>query len=245
LAEAEGFRRLGLAFRFPLGLPIFDSACGFGGVLSATRKAAVARLAVSWALYSSVGFVMAKKSPRTGLDPLKIFQHATGFHNCYLRLLNSVPTDAPAEIKEQDMGIISMPTMALSAFTSELYLKCLLCVETAGVPDGHNLKMLFGLLQAPIKREIDDLWDAHIRQPHKLIMIEQMRTLPKGENLRLDLRYALDVGADSFLDLRYFYEKEQVFFLLSDLPTLLRIVILKRFPGWALALPKPSIDLTR
>ncbi len=45
------------------------------------------------------------------------------------------------------------------------------------------------------------------------------------------------------MDLRYFYEKEQVFFLLSDFPEMLRIVILKRFP-WELALPKPSIDLT-
>jgi len=188
---------------------------------------------------------MAKKSPKKGLDPLKIFKHATGFHQSYLRILNSIPSDAPQEIKEQDVGLISMPTMALSAFTSELYFKCLLCVEIDEVPNEHNLKFLFGLLKNETKREIDDLWDIDIRQPHRQPMIEYMRTLPKGDKVKLDLRYALDVGADSFMDLRYFYEREQVYFLLTDFPTILRKVILRRFPGWESALPKPSIDLTR
>jgi len=192
-----------------------------------------------------MGFAMAKKAPKVGLDPSKIFRHATGFHNAYIRLLNSVPTDAPAEIKQQDIGIISIPTMTLQAFTSELYLKCLLCVESNAVPDGHDLETLFGLLQLPTRREIEDLWDGDIRKPHKQTMIEAMRKHPKGENIRLDIRYALDVGGGAFMDLRYFYEREEVFFLLSDLPSLLRTVILRRFPSWVSALPTPSIDLTR
>ncbi len=102
------------------------------------------------------------------------------------------------------MGIISMPAMAISVFASELYLKCLLCVEADNVPSTHNLKSQFGQLQQQTRRELDDLWDIDVRQPHKRIMIENMRALPKGEKLRLDLRYALDVGANSFMELRYF-----------------------------------------
>jgi hypothetical protein len=184
------------------------------------------------------------KSPRSGLEPLKIFQHAAGFHQSYRRLLNTV-ANAPKETKERDMGIISMPAMALSAFASELYLKCLLCVESDNVPSEHNLQSLFNRLQPATRRELDDLWDAEIQLPHKKKMIENMRTLPRGEELRLDLRYALDVGAGSFMDLRYFYEKEQAFFLLFEFPDMLRIVILRRFPHWESAVPKPSTDLAR
>ena len=30
-----------------------------------------------------------------------------------------------------------------------------------------------------------------------------------AEGIRLDLRYALQIGAESFVDLRYFYENEE------------------------------------
>jgi len=69
-------------------------------------------------------------------------------------------------------------------------------------------------------------------------VIEHVRKLPGGDSLRLDLPYALDVGVDSFIELRYFYEKQRSHFLLGDFPDLLRKVILERFPGWAsLTLP--------
>lgn len=146
---------------------------------------------------------------------------------------------------ERNIGLVSQSALALSAFTSELYLKCLLCVETGNAPATHNLKNLFDALQLLTKREFDDLWDGDIRRPENQLVIAHLRTLPAGKTLRLDLRYALDVGANSFMDLRYFYETERAYFLLTDFPNLLRKVILKRFPAWQSALPKPAIGLIR
>jgi hypothetical protein len=152
------------------------------------------------------------RPPKTGIDPLKIFLHAGSFHKSYDLLCKSVVPKDGEPPSEQDVGIIAHPSMMLSVFSSELYLKCLICMETGAVPDGHNLKLLFETLSVPARREIDDLWDADIRHPGKAAAIERIRTTPTGKNLRLDLRYALDVGANSFAELRYFYEKEATFF---------------------------------
>jgi hypothetical protein len=57
--------------------------------------------------------------------------------------------------------------------------------------------------------------------------------LPDGKDLRVDLPHLINIGADAFIELRYFYERERSFFLIGDLPDSLRIVILERFPDWA------------
>jgi hypothetical protein len=68
--------------------------------------------------------VMARRqSGKVGLDPLKIFEHATRFHESDHRLRNTVPRDSP-----KDFSLVGHPAMVLSVFASELYLKCLLCV---------------------------------------------------------------------------------------------------------------------
>jgi hypothetical protein len=92
---------------------------------------------------------------------------------------------------------------------------------------------------------LHDLWDTDIRQPEKQRIIEKVRSLPRGQNIRLDLRCAIDVGADSFMELRYFYEKQYSNFLLQDFPFVLRIAILNRFPSWGELLPPPSKNLFR
>lgn len=86
------------------------------------------------------------------------------------------------------MGIISHPLLVLSAFASELYLKCLITIETNETPDGHDLERLFARLQVPTRHEIDGLWDTDIRSPEKREVIDQIRQMSHGANLRLDLR---------------------------------------------------------
>jgi HEPN domain-containing protein len=44
--------------------------------------------------------------------------------------------------------------MVLSVFASELYLKCLLCVENDSVPNSHNLKLLFEKLEVKTRHEL-------------------------------------------------------------------------------------------
>jgi hypothetical protein len=50
--------------------------------------------------------------------------------------------------------------------------------------------------------------------------------------LRTDLQFALQIGAEAFVKLRYLYETGKSYFLLDDLPGLLRRAILERFPDW-------------
>ena len=167
-------------------------------------------------------------SAKAQIEPVKIFAHASAFHkSCELLQRSATATDPASGLpNDQLIGIIAHPAMALSAFASELYLKCLLSIETGTVPRGHDLHSLFLRLKAETRHELDDLWDIDIRQPERSAVLEEIRKRPGAENFRLDLRYALEKGAKGFEELRYFYEEENSFFLLSDFPYLLRKVIL-------------------
>jgi HEPN domain-containing protein len=182
---------------------------------------------------------------KTQFEPTKIFEHASVFHKSYELLSKSINPVNGSPPSEQDVGLIAHPSLVLSAFASEIYLKCLLCVETGSIPNGHNLRDLFMRLNDETKFHIDDLWDTDIRYPDKQAAIERMRARYNGEPARTDLRYALKLGARGFTELRYFYEHERSYFLLSHFPYVLRTAILNRFPSWASILPKPSKDLVR
>jgi hypothetical protein len=89
--------------------------CGLGGVLKATRKAAVARRAVSSALNSSGIFAMIQPSSNL-LDPRKIFDHAWKFQwtEEYMRHKDRATT-------KEHVDISGDPCLVLSALASELY----------------------------------------------------------------------------------------------------------------------------
>jgi hypothetical protein len=173
---------------------------------------------------------------KTKYDPFKIFEHASHFHESDHRLRNTVPHDRPDQIP-----LIAQPAMVMSVFASELYLKSLLCAETGDAPNTHNLKKLFDALQPSTCRRLEDAWDADIRRPERQKVIDHIRTLPRGSTLKLDLPYLLNIGANAFVELRYFYEKQRADFLLGDFPNLLRKVILERFPQWGSIPPTPAM----
>ena len=125
--------------------------------------------------------------------------------------------------------------VVLSALTSELFLKCLLCIETTLTPQGHHLSDLFNQLRPETKREIIHLWDTNIvpvRDP-QWTMIEA--DLSKGSTFCRNLPGALVAGSRSFERMRYHYEPTSQIgaFNLGDLPRILRRVILQRNPDWA------------
>jgi hypothetical protein len=179
----------------------------------------------------------------TAREPFDIFLHGLKFQKSSEILSNSLlPKDGDI-VDDQKVSIVAHPAMILSAFASELYLKCLICVETGVVPKGHNLDKLFHQLRVETRRELDDLWDTEIRLPLKQRVIEKLRGTPRGRNLKIDLRYMLKLGAEGFIKLRYHYEHSESDFFLVDLPKVLRVAILRRFPSWAAELPKPSIGI--
>ncbi|MEW6438128.1 MAG: hypothetical protein AB1508_13280 [Pseudomonadota bacterium] len=182
---------------------------------------------------------------KPALSAEKIFVHATRFHKSFEQLLNSVRPEDGGKTPDQEIGVVAHPAMVLSAFASELYLKCLLCVETGETPRDHNLKRLFDKLAENTRRDVEDLWDIDIRQHDKRQLIGRLRTLPKGKDMRFDLRSALELGAEAFIKLRYYYEEEDTYFLLLHFPIVLRVAILKLFPLWDEILPPPSKNLLR
>src|SRR5262249_48595418 len=64
---------------------------------------------------------------RSDLDPMKIFVHAYRFQWSSERLRDS------KHLKSEEVAFVAHPSMVLSAFASEVYLKCLLCIETGKV----------------------------------------------------------------------------------------------------------------
>jgi hypothetical protein len=75
-----------------------------------------------------------KKPSAQKLDPLKIYMNAERFRIADNQLRSTDP---------QVMNVVGLPTLVLCAFASELYLKCLLVVETGKAAPTHNLKALF------------------------------------------------------------------------------------------------------
>jgi HEPN domain-containing protein len=179
---------------------------------------------------------------KPSIDARKIFAHAFAFQRAYETLRDSLLPIAGKPLDPQNIGLLIHPTLVLSAFASELYLKTLICIETGDTPRGHNLEDLFMAWRVETRHDIDGLWDTDIRSPLKKVSLEQLRATEKGKDVRNDLRYALKIGARDFEAMRYFYEKEDSHFLLADFPYILRLAILKRHPDWDTVLPKPSIN---
>jgi HEPN domain-containing protein len=102
------------------------------------------------------------KPAKKGLDPLKIFIHASNFHKSYEMLLRSAVPEGTQQADENIVAIIGHPALMISAFASELYLKCLICVETDAVPNTHDLNVLFRALRVSTRHELDTLWDYDI-----------------------------------------------------------------------------------
>jgi hypothetical protein len=78
------------------------------------------------------------KSPSAGnrsRDPFKIFMNAERFRQADL-LLRSF--DDP-----QIAVVVASPALILSAFASEVYLKCIVCLETGELAHGHHLRNLY------------------------------------------------------------------------------------------------------
>jgi hypothetical protein len=134
--------------------------------------------------------------------------------------------------------------MVLCAFAIELYLKCLLCIETGKVTKEHDLKGLFLRLDSSTRKRLEDLWDESLRRPDKQRGLDCIRGLPEGEQLQTDLLYVLGIGSHAFEELRYLYETKRSKFLLHDFPDMLHRVILEKFPDWGFVTPTKSVVRT-
>jgi hypothetical protein len=188
-------------------------------------------LALATAGRTDADVAMVRSIPKN-VSSDKIFMSAEGF-----RIAHKLLCDVDMPIHQRMQTGTSQ--IVLSAMACELYLKCLVHMETGKLEWGHQLKHLFDRLEVPTKKTICSMWDVEVAPRHKdewdayerIIRIAVPRDLPM----------ALKLANQAFEKLRYSYEGNiaDVGYLLGgDLPWILRRVILSRRPEWAKLRPK-------
>ena len=162
-------------------------------------------------------------------SPQNIFVHADGFQKA-VRYLNKPPESGLFD----PFCFAAMITN--SAFASELYLKCLIQIETQQVIRAeHDLKKLFSRLPAATQEEIEKPFNAEMSKAVSYdlsrVSKEEAEVIAKKSR---NFREALAKGRDAFVKWRYLYEDENIFrsYDLFGLPPILRGVILARRPEW-------------
>lgn len=171
------------------------------------------------------------KPPLEGINPLDIYIHALGFHVAE-DILGKVTTSPNPQLAVQ----VVQSVMTLSAFTTELFLKCLLCLETTLTPQGHHLFELFQQLKPETQAKIAMLWDTKI-VPHRDREWKIIEANYGGSaKMHRDLPGAISASSRAFEKIRYSYEpgsRKDSDFNISDLPRILRRIILEKKPEWS------------
>ena len=152
------------------------------------------------------------------VDPKSVFQLGCKFAAAEQHLRHKSNPNA---------GFMASPSMVLSAFAIELFLKCLLLLEGKEVDRTHTLNALYQKLSHNRKRRIDEVWEKEARP--KVDMLNRQFGFAHPS----DLPNALVTCAKAFEHMRYGYEDpdRQVFYL-GELPTILRRTILDIRPDW-------------
>lgn len=155
-------------------------------------------------------------------EELRYFMHARRFARAdeYMR----------REKDENIMNVIGLTTIVLSAFASELYLKCLHVIENGTAPRGHNLKNLYRNLSGKTRRGIVKRWDAYMPSQESVIKVVEDAAEAKVPR---DFETLLSMGGRAFEEMRYPSEHYATGFFLSDLPRVLETLILDEIrPEW-------------
>jgi hypothetical protein len=123
-----------------------------------------------------------------------------------------------------------MPAIVLSAFAAELFLKCLLLLDSETPPNTHDLKALFAGLSDQRKKRIEELWDKAVAANVKEFENTERQL---GISLPRDLGSALSDCGNAFEGMRYLYEDPtKVKFYIVDFAPVLRATILEIKPEW-------------
>jgi hypothetical protein len=160
------------------------------------------------------------------VDPLLIFKQANCFYQALTILCNVEPENVQLAVTIGD------PVMVTGALTIELFLKCLVCIETGEVPKSHHLRELFDKLNDTTRTRIQRTWDNDILM-HRRAEWDQIEA-GMGQKIARDLPGALTAASKSFERIRYSYEGNtaDLQYFLQDLPQLLRRVVVELKPEW-------------
>jgi hypothetical protein len=179
---------------------------------------------------------MLSKQPTSAQD---IFSHAERFYRAFLALRALQPD--PRVDEHAHLTLIE-PLIVLGALSTELFLKCLICIERPrnSPPRDHNLKRLFDELGEATRKHIEALWDSDV-VPRRRDKWDEWERF--GLKIPRDLSSALEKGGKAFNVYRYSYEEntEGVHYYLDDLSALLETLILEMKPDlkWLRRAPLP------
>src|SRR6516225_12467559 len=103
-----------------------------------------------------------KKKPSKPIGPKSVFQLACKF----------AATEQYVRSRDNPQaGFMASPSMVLSAFAIELFLKCLLLLESKEIDRTHLLNVLYQKLSRSQRRRIEKSWDKEARP--KIIQLNQ------------------------------------------------------------------------
>ena len=145
------------------------------------------------------------------------FFQADAFHLAAHRLTQSGVPDISLMIAQ----------VVNSSFSSELYLKCLILIETGNFPHEHHLAKLFDGLPDKTKQVIENEWNA--QRADRSAVWDEIDRRAGGAVTARTLTDALSKEGDAFVDWRYAHEPGPLCnFSLSNLPAILRNQIMRR-----------------
>jgi len=177
-----------------------------------------------------------KKQVKPPSDPIKIYVQAEQF-----RFADAVlRRDPRMNSSPEYFSYVGIPSIVLSAFASELYLKCLLALEGKDVPKTHNLKTIFKRLRGKTQNRLTDRWTTYLKTTE-----DGIRLVNKYENYDAsDLLTVLADGSNTFDEIRYSFERTpKTEFVISNLPWLIRDEILDLKPEWKTTGPKVTVSI--
>jgi HEPN domain-containing protein len=166
---------------------------------------------------------MARRNQKK-IEPEAIFLQAVNFHMASRALQEWKPSH-PSGAR-----LMHMPASVINAFSSELLLKTLVCIETGRIPEGHHLLKLFNALSPKTRKRITEIWDDYaITHADRWSEIESVI----GSPIARDLPTALRLGSKTFELARYYYEEREEFvFYIGALPDMLGKACFELRPDW-------------
>lgn len=100
-----------------------------------------------------------------------------------------------------DIGTYIAPIITNTAFSIELYLKCLYLIEKGKPAKGHFLDKLYRDLTKETREIIEVTYDMLVPQSQTIALLKQ-----KVPNMKTDLESVLKEMSNSFVKWRYSYE---------------------------------------
>jgi hypothetical protein len=152
-----------------------------------------------------------KKSAASDTDPQEVFRLADSFLESSRTLVNHYMggrgdavkrsgATMTIRLKRQDWAPL-MPPVVLHAFSLELFLKCLILLDSGNIPQSHNSLQLFNALGAVNQARLVKNYKDHLKTDPTIAA-----AIKAGKQSDYEIANVLTVTGDAFVRFRYIFE---------------------------------------